>query len=125
MEMKPKNLYISETISLVLLIVLITLKKDYCWLSEKWILLIKKLDYGSIMVWAQVWILDLVMKFFYCVHYYQAIADLLKNTNSFRFKLTLSLSPMVGTILLVKVYMIFSKYSLSVSLLISAATVLK
>ena len=38
-EMKLKNLYISETISLDLLIVLKTLKKDYCWLSEKWILL--------------------------------------------------------------------------------------
>jgi hypothetical protein len=76
------------------------------------------------MVWAQVWILDLVMKFFYCVHYCQAIAALLKNTNSLRFILTLSLSAIVGTILLVKVCMIFPKYSLSVSPLIRAATVL-
>jgi hypothetical protein len=74
------------------------------------------------MVWAQVWILDLVMKFFYCVHYCQAIAALLKNTNSLRFKFTLSLSDMVGTILLVNVCMILDKYSLSVSLFISAAT---
>jgi len=70
--------------------------------------------FGSIILSAHVYIDDFDIKFFYYVHYSHATAALLKNTNSLMFKLSF-LSPIVFYILLVNVYIILFKYSLSVS----------
>jgi len=78
--------------------------------------------FGSIILSAHVYIDDFDIKFFYYVHYSHATAALLKNTNSLMFKLSF-LSPIVFYILLVNVYIILFKYSLSVSSANKALTV--